>query len=60
MLRSKIKFRNNLYSHQKSFQNLFSISSLHSKKGARNRASSARCEWPSKDIFVFFWFFIYM
>lgn len=27
---------------------------LHSKKGARNRAIGARCEWPSKVIWFFF------
>jgi len=53
------------YSHQKSFKKIlcffffgfwffFFHFDLHSKKGARNRAIGARCEWPSKVIWFCF------
>lgn len=59
MLRSKIKFRNNFVFTSKKFSKFVFHLEFAFKKGARNRASSARCEWPSKDIFVFCFFNIY-
>lgn len=61
MLRSKTKFRNIFCIHiKKVFKNFvlqFSISRLHSKKGARNRASRVQGASGQAKIYLVFFFF---